>query len=157
MSFPPRPRVQPPAAGSFNSSAYPEISPSHSTYVTNLPTSSPVPQHGVVATQEPASKGPNPAKYTLDDEPRGEPGTAAFYKSWAFRQKVNEGTTMVPEQKKGGVSEGFYDSTDENFIEKTKHTEKKGSLVMVFSKTSVRRASTQRKADGRMQRSNRRR
>lgn len=38
-------------------------------------------------------------QYTLDDGVHDEPGTAAYYKSWTFRQKVNEGSTIVPRQE----------------------------------------------------------
>ncbi|KAJ4379796.1 hypothetical protein N0V86_004980 [Didymella sp. IMI 355093] len=79
----------------------------------------------------------------------------AYYKSWAFRQKVNKGKNIVLKQE-GEASEDVDDSADEDYIEKPKHADKRLSLVMIFSTTNVRRASTRRKVNARMQRSNRR-
>lgn len=91
----------------------------------------------------------------MDDGPRSEPGTSAYYKSWTFRQKVNEGKNIVPKQE-DEVGEEFDDSADENYIRKRKPIYKKESLIMVFSRTNVRRASTQCKVNERLQRINRR-
>ena len=94
------------------------------------------------------------AQYTLDDGPRGEPGTTAYYKSWPFRQKVNEGKAIVT-KKEDEVSEDLDDSADEDYIEKRKLINKRESLIMVFSRKNIRRESTQRKVNERLQRSNR--
>jgi len=91
----------------------------------------------------------------LDDGPRGEPGTSAYYKSWAFRQKVSEGKAIVPKQEEE-IGKEFDDSADEYYIKKRKPVHRRKSLVMVFSRTNVRRASTQRKVNERLQRFNRR-
>ncbi|KAF1928084.1 uncharacterized protein M421DRAFT_167349 [Didymella exigua CBS 183.55] len=151
MSLSQRSKFQAPVKGLFYSSAYSGTRPSQAT----RPTSSPLLQHDAVATRKPALKGHGPAQYTLDNGPRDEPGTAAYYDSWTFRRKVKEGCTIVPRQAIE-AGECLDDSADEDFIKKPKHTDERWSLVMVFSRTSVRRASTQRKVNERMQRSNRR-
>jgi hypothetical protein len=120
-----------------------------------LSASSPLLQHDAAATQKPALARPDPTQYTLDDGPRDEPGTAAYYKSWAFRQKVNKGKNLVPKQE-GEVGEDVNDSADEDYIKEPKHADKRSSLVMIFGTTNVRRAITQRKVNARMQSSNRR-
>lgn len=99
--------------------------------------------------------GLDPVQYTLDDGPRDVPDTAAYYKSWAFRTMVNEGTTLVPEQE-DEAGEDPDDSADEDYIKRPKQADKTKLLVMIFSRTNVRRASMQRKVNERMQRSNRR-
>lgn len=136
-------------------STLPELSQTHAAFLATPPTSDPAPQHDTEASQQPAANGTDPAQYTLDDGPRGEPGTAAYYKSWAFRQKVKKGTNIVPEQG-SDAGEVLDDSTDEGYAKKPRQTGKGESIIMVFSRTSVRRTRTQRKVTGRMQRSNRR-
>lgn len=142
-------------SGSFSSSVYPEPRRAHSAFLKTSPTSSPVPQHNTEATHQCATNGPDPVQYSLEDGPRDLPGTAAYYKSWAFRIKDNEGTTLVPEQE-DEAGEDLDDSADEDYIKRPKKAEKMKSLVVIFSRTNVRRASMQRKVNERMQRSNRR-
>lgn len=91
----------------------------------------------------------------MNDGPRGKPGTSAYYKSWAFRQKVNEGKAIVAKQEVKANKESNY-RTDGDYIKKRKPVRKRESLVMVFSRTNVRRASTQRKVNERLQHFNHR-
>lgn len=83
------------------------------------------------------------------------PGTRAFYKSWAFRKKVNAGNNQVP-GKNVEHSDGDNDKTDTDYKKKSKRTDSAKSFMLIFSRTNVRRANTQRKVDERMQRANRR-
>ncbi|KAL1652951.1 hypothetical protein SLS61_004572 [Didymella pomorum] len=109
----------------------------------------------MAATQDPVSRGHEPAYDILDDELRSEPGTSAYYKSWAFRLKDKEGATIVPKQK-DEASEGLDDSGGEDYIKKRRSIHKRESLIMIFSRTNVRRASTRRKVYERLQRFSRR-
>ena len=106
-----------------------------------------------MAAKEAAS--PEPAHYSFSDGQRDVPGTAAYYKSWTFRQKAEAGTTHVPGH---GVEAdtNMEDSVDGDYYKKSVEAEQKKSLVVIFGRTNVRRASTQRKADLRMQKTNRR-
>jgi len=155
-SLPQRLKVQPPVKGTFYGSIYQYPRPPQpASYLATPPTSSPLPQHDAIVTHKPFWKGQEPTLYTLDDGPRGEPGTSAYYKSWAFRQKVSEGKAIVPKQEEE-IGKEFDDSADEYYIKKRKPVHRRKSLVMVFSRTNVRRASTQRKVNERLQRFNRR-
>lgn len=154
-SLPQRPKLQPPVKGTFSSGVYVDARAPQTVYLATPPQSSPYPQRNTVTTQKPVSNGPDPTQYTFDDGPRSEPGTGAYYKSWAFRQKVNEGK-VIKAMQEDEVGEQFDDSADEDYITKRKSILNRESLVMVFSRTNVRRASTQRKVNERMQRSNRR-
>jgi type IV secretory pathway VirB10-like protein len=149
-------RIQPPVKGSFNNSIYQDPRPSQPTsYLATPSTSSPLPQHDALATQKPVLKDHEPTQYSLDNGPRSKPGTSAYYKSWAFRQKVNEGKAIVA-KREDEVGEGCDDSANEDYVKKRKPNHKEESLIMVFSRTNGRRASTQRKVNERLQRFNRR-
>jgi hypothetical protein len=155
-SLPQRLKVPQPVKGTFYSSAYqdPRLSQPAS-YPATPPTSSPLPRYDAIATQDPVSRGHEPAYDILDDELRSEPGTSAYYKSWAFRLKDKEGATIVPKQK-DEASEGLDDSGGEDYIKKRRSIHKRESLIMIFSRTNVRRASTRRKVYERLQRFSRR-
>lgn len=105
--------------------------------------------------QEPAVIFSRPAEYTLNDGPRDVPGTAAYYKSWAFRKKVNAGTNQVP-----GRDAEYENIVSNNVCEELNKASTKlhqaRSLVMISSRTNARRASTQRKVNRRMQKANKR-
>ncbi|KAF3044486.1 hypothetical protein E8E11_003090 [Didymella keratinophila] len=155
-SLPQRLKGHPPVKGSFYSSLYQDPRPPQPTSnLASPPRSSPLPRHNAIATQEPVSRGYEPVYYTFDDGPRGEPCTSAYYKSWTFRLKVNEGKSIVPKQE-NDASEDLDDSGDDDYIKKRKLIYKKESLIMIFSRTNVRRASTQRKVNEKLQRFNRR-
>ena len=94
-------------------------------------------------------------KYTLDEGPRNAPGTAAYYRSWAFREKVNAGTNQRPRDD-AEHGDRVDDSTDEDYKRKSKRVDQAKSLIVIFSRTNVRRANTRRKVDQRMKRANRR-
>lgn len=153
-SLPQRLKVQLPLKGAFSSSVCHETRPSQPTSsLATTPTSSPPPVRDPQGTQTYVSKGYEPTQYILDDGPRGETGTSAYYKSWAFRQKVNKCIAVVAEQEDG---EEFNDSSDEEYIQKRNPVYRRASLIMVFSRTNVRRSSTQRKVNMRIQSFNRR-
>lgn len=154
-SLPQSSKSQPPLKGTFDTGVYQGARLVYPTGFTTSPTSSLVTQDDTTTDQRSATAKPEPAQYTLDDDPHDAPGTAAYYKSWAFRKKVNEGTTHVPGHK-GEAGEDIDDSADEGYNKKPKQVARTESLVMVFSRTSVRCANTQRKMDRRMQKANRR-
>jgi hypothetical protein len=92
-----------------------------------------------------------PAEY-VEEEPSNTylaqyVGTAAFYKSRWYKKKEADGKTQVP----GPDSDSA--TFPERVVEKPKVSE---SLVMIFGKTNVRRASVERKFELRLQRTNRR-
>lgn len=92
-----------------------------------------------------------PAEY-VEEEPSNTYlaqyiGTAAFYKSRRFKKKEADGKSQVPGPD--GDSAIF----PKRVVEKPKVSE---SLVMIFGKTNVRRASLVRKYELRLQRTNRR-
>jgi hypothetical protein len=83
------------------------------------------------------------------------PGTAAYYKSWTFRKKVNAGENLVPEEEPEQSRTVHKSHEDYRDLAHSKTSEQR-SLVMILSRTSARRASAQRKVHTRMQRANRR-
>lgn len=79
-----------------------------------------------------------------------EPGTLAYYKSAAFRKKKLEGSVQVP-----GVAGEVCDEDDSYMEDDFKPAKPK--LMMTFGMGgNVRRAASMKKADLRMQRSNKR-
>jgi hypothetical protein len=114
-----------------------------------------VPPKHATKDRQPSIKSPKPAQYTLDDGKPDVPGTVAYYKSWAFRKKVKAGTAEVP-GKNIKRSESIDDSADEDYVAKSGKSDGAKSLVMVFSRTSLRRAKSKRKVNRRMQLANRR-
>lgn len=91
----------------------------------------------------------------MSDAPRNTPGTAAYYRSWAFRAKVEYGKALMPGQD-SSAEDSIDDSADEDFGEQGKKARDRKSLVVVLSRTSARRATAGRKVDRRKQRANRR-
>ncbi|KAF2627155.1 hypothetical protein BU25DRAFT_469591 [Macroventuria anomochaeta] len=156
-SLPQRPKMQPPLQGTFHAGFHPGARLVYSTNLTTPPTSSPIPQNNTTNGQQPSTAKPEPAQYTLEDGPRDALGTAAYYKSWVFRKKVIEGTTRVTGQEaEAEAGENIDDSADENYHKKSKQVDRTKSLVLIFSRTNVRRANAQRKVNERIQRANRR-
>lgn len=94
-------------------------------------------------------------KYTWDEGPPHRPGTAAFYKSIVFRKKQAAGTIQVPGQRPG-VTASAIGNHERNFHERSAKLTKPKSLVMIFGKGSVRRASASRSVHKRMQNYSRR-
>lgn len=144
----------PPPQGTSSATTYPVPRPVHA-MSSKLPKLVPSSHKDPTKVQQSTSVTFEPTRYTLDDGSRDAPGKAAYYKSWAFRKKVNAGTNQVP----GGDAEhrdSFGDIGNEGFHRKSRSADEAKSLVLVFSRTSVRRADTQRKFSMRMQRSNRR-
>ncbi|KAF1350551.1 hypothetical protein EJ07DRAFT_159481 [Lizonia empirigonia] len=144
----------PPPQGTFSATAYPVPRPVHA-MSSKPPKLVPSSHKDPTKVQQSTPVTFEPAHYTLDNDSHDAPGTAAYYKSWAFRKKVNAGTNQVP----GGDAEhrdSFGDIGNEVFHSKSRSADEAKSLVLVFSRTSVRRADTQRKFSRRMQRSNRR-
>jgi hypothetical protein len=80
------------------------------------------------------------------------PGTTAYYKSYAFRKKKNKGEDQVPGRKR----ERDEDVDKEDAADDVLPDTKKKSLVMILSRTSVRRAKVHGKAQTRLQRQNKR-
>ena len=153
-SLPERPKLQPPLKGTFSTTVYHRPRSQYSISSTP-PTSSPPAQPMITKALRPQVVTHEPAQYTLDDGPRDTPGTAAYYKTWAFRQKVSTGAAQVPGQE-GEDGMEIDDSDDEDYERKPRQKDDVRSRVMVFSRTNVRRANAQRKVYERMQRSNRR-
>jgi hypothetical protein len=97
-----------------------------------------------------------PAVYEVDDDTDSAlshlPGTAAYYKSRAFKKKEKEGKIQEPARH----DEDPAVSNDED--EEMEDTEpyKPKSLIMIFSRTTVRRSTTNDKFFLRMQRYNKR-
>ena len=151
-SLPQRPKLQTPVKGTFYADVPQNPRLLHLTGSMPIALGS-VAEKDVIKDQRPASILNGPAVvYTLNDGPRDVPGTAAYYKSWAFRKKVNAGTNQVPgrDAEHGrGVDDNAYEDFD------TKAHQAK-TLVVISSRTNARRASTQRKVDKRMQKANRR-
>lgn len=98
-----------------------------------------------------------PTGYTLDGGPAHLPGTAAYYKSAAFKKRHALKNAAVPtSQPKAPIEEhdDGHDADDESSGVRKKGPRK--SLVMVFGKTNVRRATASGNVHKRMQRRNRR-
>ncbi|KAJ4332792.1 hypothetical protein N0V95_009576 [Ascochyta clinopodiicola] len=105
-------------------------------------------------TQNLSARLHKPAQYTFTDGPHDVPGTAAYYKSWTFRNKLAAGTAQVPRATAQNTSGD--DSTDEDYASNPLDIDKTRSLILIFSRANVHRGSARRKVDGRMQRANRR-
>lgn len=127
----------------------------HAVGMRTPPSSSPTAQDNLTRACQPAVSNSRPTQYTSSEGSRDTPGSAAYYKSWAFRNKVNEGSVLAPVQE-SSAEEDFDDSADEDYGRQSTGFVKKASLVLIFSRTSVRRAKAGRKVDRRMQRANRR-
>ncbi|KAF9694407.1 hypothetical protein EKO04_007625 [Ascochyta lentis] len=105
--------------------------------------------------QQCSAKSSNPVVYTFNDGPREAPGTAAYYRSWTFRKKVSTGTAQIPRED-AEHDQSIDDGGDEDYVEKHTNVGRAKSLVMIFSRTNVRQANTQRKVNKRMKQANRR-
>ncbi|KAF1846449.1 uncharacterized protein K460DRAFT_356125 [Cucurbitaria berberidis CBS 394.84] len=101
------------------------------------------------------AKGFVPTEFTWAEGPSNFPGTAEYYKSNTFRKKKDAGNVHVPGAPFGAVH-NVINSDNEDFGAKNAKSEKRKSLIMVFSKATVRRVSEKRKAHRRLQRYNRR-
>ncbi len=97
-----------------------------------------------------------PARYTWDTGPSNVPGAAAYYRSRTFYKKKEAGTVQVPDCSAKPIGEDDDDEAYESMSEDTSGSAKPRSLVMILSRTNVRRASVKGKAQLRMQRQNRR-
>ncbi|KAH7069183.1 hypothetical protein BKA63DRAFT_570038 [Paraphoma chrysanthemicola] len=94
------------------------------------------------------------------------PGTAAYYKSYAFRKIRNRGAEQVPGRSQEEVEgkDGDVDMDDaemgeievEHDVAGEAEKKERKSLVMVFSRTNVRREKVKRKVCMRLQKHNRR-
>lgn len=96
-----------------------------------------------------------PAEFTWDEGPSHLPGTAQYYRSSAFRKKKNAGVDQVPGAHKNAITYNM-ESDNESLGGKGASLQQRLSLVMIFSRTNVRRASDERMAHKRLQRHNRR-
>lgn len=122
--------------------------------------STPIPE------SSPTTRAPTKAHaatyYTFDDGPRTVPGTALYYRTDAFRKKLNSGLATILGRDDDEDTDADFDadnSTDKDHDEQSEQANqavKRKSLVMVFSRTSVRRAGARWKVDKRAQRANRR-
>lgn len=149
-----RPKFQAPLKGTFHADVPPNPILLHLTGL--IPTSfGQVAKKDITKNQRSTTLLSGPVEYTLNDGPRDVPGTAAYYKSWAFRKKVNAGTNQVPGRDAGHGKSADKDSY-EHFDKASTKTYQTKSLVVISSRTNARRASTQRKVDKRIQKANRR-
>ena len=82
-------------------------------------------------------------------------GTAAYYKSWTFRTKKQEGTVQIPGCSFTAVADASDDDLDAVDTDMAEPPKPK-SLVIIMSRTNVRRASAKRAVHIRMQRHNKR-
>ncbi|KAJ4368408.1 hypothetical protein N0V83_006765 [Neocucurbitaria cava] len=92
-----------------------------------------------------------PTEYTLDGGPAHLPGTVAYYKRQALKKAA-----VPPPQPKATIEEhdDGHNADDESSSVKNKGRRK--SLVMVFGRTNVRRATASGKVHKRMQKRNKR-
>lgn len=139
-SLPQRTNPQLPLKSTFSKGVYQCSRSLYSTSPTPPTSSSPI-QDEATKIQQLTTTSYGQAQYTFEDRPRDAPGTAAYYKSWAFCQKVNAGTTQVPGQE-SEASKDIDDSANEDYDQKLKQRNKVRSLTAVFSRTNVRRRCT---------------
>jgi hypothetical protein len=105
--------------------------------------------------------GHKPTKWVFNDDDNHEinavniPGHAAYYKSQFFRNKVARGEVQIPGRPRRFVRD-VVPSDEEKYMTRAKKIEIDQSLVLIFGKTNVRRASGTRKVDVRKQRRNQR-
>ncbi|KAJ4312343.1 hypothetical protein N0V94_007497 [Neodidymelliopsis sp. IMI 364377] len=154
MDLPQHPKFKAPHKNTFPANAYPiplHISSTSST----RPNLDQEAQKSATNDQCQVSTAHEPAQYTWDDGPRDMPGTAAYYKSWTFRKKVNAGENLVPGEE--AEEAGTVHKSDEDYRDEAHSImNEQRSLIMILSRSGARRATTQRKVHARMQRANRR-
>ncbi len=99
-----------------------------------------------------------PARYTWDTGPSNVPGAAAYYRSRTFYKKKEAGTVQRSRCSANSIGDDDDDDDEayKSMSEDTSGSAKPRSLVMILSRTNVRRASVKGKAQLRMQRQNKR-
>ncbi|CAO2655013.1 Nn.00g117460.m01.CDS01 [Neocucurbitaria sp. VM-36] len=95
-------------------------------------------------------------EFTWGEGPAHLPGTAEYYKSTTFREKGKQAGKDQVTGKHPAAMNNTDDIDDDTFCETNAKSHKKTSLVMIFGRTNVRRASDMRMAHMRLQRYNRR-
>ncbi|KAJ8118529.1 hypothetical protein OPT61_g500 [Boeremia exigua] len=148
-ALPQRTRLQLPLMSAPDPSARRAAHLVDSANVARLPISSQVVQNVTTKDRQSIAAMSGPVQYVLHDGECAVPGTAAYYKSLAFRQRAIKSSVSVLERD-------FDHSTDEDFRVKVKHVQGKDSLILILGRAGVRRATAQRTVDRRMQRANRR-
>lgn len=100
-----------------------------------------------------------PTQWAFDDDcdisAINLPGHAAYYESQTFRDMKARGETQTPGRGSGPVDDGEPYAKGE-YVMRANKIEQNQSLVLVFSKTNVRRADGVRKVDARKQKRNQR-
>ena len=126
-----------------------------------LPPPSAPPQPVIVTRREPENHVPTytPAIYEWESNKDATladiVGSAAYYKSRAFKIKKAKGEDQVPgSAREGTEQDAVNDNKDEDMPDAEPETSK--SLIMIFGRTTVRRATTNDKFYLRMKRYNKR-